>query len=95
MTVVVAGSTGRWRSTGTAITCVIISYLDTGAGDSVSALVFGVCFAYKEIVKPTEMRTRERKGRQSIRTVRDISRDERERIATCSLRTATHRFKEN
>ena len=50
MTVVVAGSTGRWRSTVTAITCVIISYLDTGAGDSVSALVFGYFSLIKKLL---------------------------------------------
>ena len=32
---------------------------------------------------------------QTIRTVRDISRDDRARIATCSLRTPTSRLKEN
>ena len=37
----------------------------------------------------------ERKARQSIWTVWDISRDDRARIATCSLGTATDRFKEN
>ena len=49
-----------------------------------------VFFAYKKLLGRTETRTRERKCFQSIRTVRDISRDDRARIATCSLRTATY-----
>ena len=40
-----------------------------------------------------EMRTRDRIYSQTIRTVRDISRDDRARIATCSLRTLTDRLK--
>ena len=35
----------------------------------------------------TDTQTRERMYCQTIRTVRDISRDDRARIATCSLRT--------
>ena len=42
-----------------------------------------------------EMRTRDRIYCQTIRTVRNISRDDRARIATCSLRTPTDRLKEN
>ena len=41
------------------------------------------------------MRTRDRKCFQSMRTVWDISRDDRARIGTCSLLTPTGRFKEN
>ena len=41
------------------------------------------------------MQTSERKDRQLIRTVWDIAPDDRARIATCSLRTATDIFKEN
>ena len=41
------------------------------------------------------MRTRERMYCQTIQTGRDISRDDRARIATCSLRTPTDRLKEN
>ena len=52
-------------------------------------------FAYKKILGRTEMRTRDRICFQTIRSVRDISRDDRARIATCSLRTATDRFKAN
>ena len=43
----------------------------------------------------TEMRTRDRIYCQTMRTVRDISRDDRARIATCILRTPTDRLKEN
>ena len=43
----------------------------------------------------TETRTRDRIYCQTMRTVRDISRDGRARIATCSLRTLTDRLKEN
>ena len=42
-----------------------------------------------------ETRTRDRIYCQTIRTVRDISRDDRAIIATCSLRTRTDRLKEN
>ena len=52
-------------------------------------------FAYKKILGRTEARTRDRICFQAIRSVRDISRDDRARIATCSLRTATDRFKAN
>ena len=41
------------------------------------------------------MRTRDRMYCQTIRTVRDISRDDRATIATCRLRTPTDRLKEN
>ena len=43
----------------------------------------------------TETRTRDRIYCQTMRTFRDISRDDRARIATCSLRTLTNRLKEN
>ena len=42
-----------------------------------------------------QTRTRDRIYCQTIRTVRDISRDDRVRIANCSLRTLTYRLKEN
>ena len=48
-------------------------------------------FAYKKMLGRTETRTRDRMYCQMIRTVRDISRDDRARIATCSLRTPTDR----
>ena len=41
------------------------------------------------------MLTDERKDHHSIRTVSDISRDDRTIIATCRLRTATDTFKEH
>ena len=43
----------------------------------------------------TEMRTRDRMYCQTIRSVWDISRGDRARIATCSLRTSTDRLKAN
>ena len=48
-------------------------------------------FAYKKMLGRTETRTRDRIHCQTIRTVRYISRDNRARIATCSLRTSTDR----
>ena len=60
----------------------------TLARDSVFVIVLGVrCI--KKLLGRTETRTRERKCFRSIRTVWDISRDDRARILTCSLRTAT------
>ena len=50
-------------------------------------------FAYKKMLGRTETRTRDRMYFQTIRTVRDISRDDRSIIATCSLRTPTDRLK--
>ena len=52
-------------------------------------------FRVKKLLGRTETRTRYRMYFQTIRTVRDISRDDRARIATCSLRTPTDRLKEN
>ena len=43
----------------------------------------------------TETRTRDGIYCQTMRTVRDISRDDRARIATCRLRTLIDRLKEN
>ena len=57
-------------------------------GNSVCAR-FQIIFAYKNVQGRTDMRTRERKECQSIRTVLDISGDDRAIIMTCSLRTAT------
>ena len=45
--------------------------------------------AYKKILGRTETRTRERVYLGRIRSVRDISRGDRARIATCSARTTT------
>ena len=52
-------------------------------------------FAYKKMLGRTETRTRDRMYFQTIRTVRDISQDDRAIIATCSLRTPTDILKEN
>ena len=48
-------------------------------------------FAYKKLLGRTETRTRDRMYLGRIRSVRDISRDARAKIATCSLRTPTDR----
>ena len=48
-------------------------------------------FAYKKLLGGTETRTRDRMYLGRIRSVRDIYRDDRARIATCSLRTPTDR----
>ena len=48
-------------------------------------------FSYKKLLDRTEMRTRDRICFQPIQTVRDISQEDRARIATCSLRTPTDR----
>ena len=54
------------------------------------------CFSWiKTLLGRTEMRTYDRMCFQTIRTVWDTSRDDRARIATCSLLTSTDRFKEN
>ena len=46
-------------------------------------------FAYKKMLGRVETRTLDRIYCQTMRTVRDISRDDRARIAICSLRTLT------
>ena len=48
--------------------------------------------AYKIMLGRTETRTRDRIYCHTIRTVRYISRDDRARIATCSLQTPTDRI---
>ncbi len=50
---------------------------------------FCVFFAYTKIARPTETRTCDRMCFQAIRTVGNISRDDRARIATYSLLTST------
>ena len=52
---------------------------------------FGCFSRIKKLLGRTGTRTRDRMYCQTIRTVRDISRDDRARIATCSLRTLTDR----
>ena len=49
----------------------------------------------QKLLGRTERRTRDRMYLGRIRSVRDISRDDRARIATCSLRTPTDRLMEN
>ena len=56
---------------------------------------FGSFSRIKKLLGRTKTRTRDRMYCQMIRIVRDISRDDRARIATCSLRTLTDRLKEN
>ena len=82
----------RWRPTMTARSagdngrrCFI--QINTREGDQVSrGFVF---FAYKTLLGRTETRTCDRMCFQTIQTVRDISQDDRARIATCSLLTST------
>ena len=52
-------------------------------------IVYGCFSCIQKMLGRTETRTRDRMYCQMIRTVRDISRDDRARIATCSLRTPT------
>ena len=56
---------------------------------------FGSFSRIKKLLGRTETRTRDRVYCQTIRIVRDISRDDGARIATCRLRTLTDRLKEN
>ena len=67
------------------------------ARDSAFAIVYGCFSRIKKMLGRTEMRTRDRMYCQTIRirSVRDISRGDRARIATCSLRTSTDRLKAN
>ena len=65
------------------------------ARDSAFAIVYGCFSRIKKILRRTEMRTRDRMYCQTIRSVWDISRGDRARIATCSLRTSTDRLKAN
>ena len=72
--------------------CSLAIEIYTGGPVSPRVLVF---FSYKKMLGRTDTRTCERMFCHTIRTVRDISRDDRARIATCSLRTPTGRRKEN
>ena len=62
---------------------------------SAFAIVYGCFSRIKKMLGRTETRTRERKYLGRIRSVWDISRGDRARIATCSLRTLTDRLKTN
>ena len=52
--------------------------------------MFGCVSPITSLLCQNEMRTRERMECQSIRTVWDISRNDRARTATCSLQTTTY-----
>ena len=54
-----------------------------------ASLVWGF-FAYKKILGRTEAWTRDRMYLERIRSVRDISRGDRARIATCSRLMANY-----
>ena len=59
-------------------------------------MVVYYCFSrIQKLLGRTETLTRDRMYLGRIRSVRDISRDDRARIATCSLRTPTDRLVEN
>ena len=80
----------------TAVTGVTDSIqLTTRVGNAVFAIGLEVVRVYKKLLGRTETRTRDRMYLGRIRSVRDISRDDRARIATCSLRTPTDRLMEN
>ena len=88
-----SGSMRRWRPSMTKLTPSFMAgswviQINTCAGDPIYPR-FWMFFAYKKCLGRTETRTRDRMYCQTIRTVRDISRDDRARIATCSLRTPT------
>ena len=84
--------TGRWRTTVT----VYRPFFDGSLVQLNTRLGFcDSCWPINKLLGRTEMRIRERKDRQSIRTVSDISLDDRARIAPCSLQTATDGFKGN
>ena len=70
---------GRW-----------VIQINTRAGDQIS-LRFCMFSRIKQLLGRTETQTRDRMCYQSMRTVWDISRDYRARIATYSLRTSTDR----
>ena len=55
-------------------------------------IVYGCFSRIKNCLGRTETQTRDRMYCKTIRTVIDISRDDRARIATCSLRTPTENY---
>ena len=63
--------------------------------NNMRASLVWVFFAYKKILGRTETRTRDRMYLGRIRSVRDISRGDQARIATCRLQTPTDRLKAN
>ena len=74
-----------WRDNGRSV----IHWNKEHAGDSVLMIGLGFFSRIKQILGRTETRTRDRICFQTIRSVWDIFRDDRARIATCSLRTTT------
>ena len=64
--------------------------ITTRTGDPITP-IFLMFSHIKTLLGRTETRTRDRMYFQTIRTVRDVSRDDRARIATCSLRMLTDR----
>ena len=81
----------RWRQCRS-----LVIQINTRAGDPISPEVLDVFRIYiKKLLGRTKTRTRDRMYCQTIRTFRYISRDNRARIASCSLRTQTDRLKEN
>ena len=68
--------------------------INTRTGDPIYPR-FRKFFAYKKMLGRNETRTRDRMYCQTIRIVRDISRDDQARIATCRLRSLTDGLKEN
>ena len=71
----------RWRDNGRSL----LHSNKPCAGDSVFVIFLGVFRVYIFFLGRIETRTRDRLCFQSIWTVWDISRDDRARIATCSL----------
>ena len=96
---VVAVLTCRWRSTINLpqLSPFRLSPFWWVVGDQLNTLavtrfLHALFAGFSPIIKllgRTEMRTRKMRKWHSIRTVWDISRDDRASIATCSLRTAT------
>ena len=91
----------RWRSTMTARSAPLafivgsrVIQINTCADHPISQ-DFGCFSLIKKLLGRSETRTRDSMYFQTIRTVRDISRDDQARIATCHLRTPTDRLKEN
>ena len=78
--------------------CRLAIQINTRTGDPIYPR-FWKFFVYEKVLGRTETRTRDRMYCQTIRIVRDISRHDRARIATCRLRTLTdrqtERLKEN
>ena len=85
-----SSSDGKRRST---VTGRWFIQFNSRAGYSAFAIVYG-CFLRIKMLGRTEARTRDRMYCQTMRTVWDISRDDRAIIATCSLQTPTNRLKE-